>query len=103
MNRHSLRLRLVAGGFVAILMALAIAGGVLVLVFERHVARTIAQDLDVHLKQLLAGIDVDPQGKLMLAQTPVDPRFADPLSGLYWQVSDDRGQLLRSRSMWDLP
>ena len=101
MNRHSLRLRLVAGGFVAILMALAIAGGVLVLVFERHVARTIAQDLDVHLKQLLAGIDVDPQGKLMLAQTPVDPRFADPLSGLYWQVSDDRGQLLRSRSMWD--
>src|SRR5262249_54425429 len=23
------------------------------------------------------------------------------LSGLYWQVSDDRGQLLRSRSLWD--
>ena len=101
MNRHSLRLRLVVGGFVAILMALAIAGGVLVLVFERHVARTLAQDLDVHLRQLLAGIDVDPQGKLVLTQTPVDPRFADPLSGLYWQVSDDRGQLLRSRSLWD--
>ncbi len=101
MNRHSLRLRLVAGGIVAILIALVIAGGALVVVFERHVSRTLAQDLDVHLKQLLAGIDVDAQGKLVLTQTPVDPRFAEPLSGLYWQVGDDSGQLLRSRSLWD--
>lgn len=90
MNRHSLKLRLVAGGLMAILIALAIAGGALIVLFERHVSRTLAQDLDVHLKQLLAGIDVDPQGKLMLMQTPVDPRFAEPLSGLYWQVGDDR-------------
>lgn len=101
MNRHSLRLRLVAGGVVAILMALAIAGGALVVVFERHVSRTLAQDLDIHLKQLLAGIDLDAQGRLVLTQAPVDPRFAEPLSGLYWQVGDDRGQLLRSRSLWD--
>lgn len=101
MNRHSLRLRLVVGGIVAILIALVIAGGALIVVFERHVSRTLAQDLDVHLKQLLAGIDVDAQGKLVLTQTPVDPRFADPLSGLYWQVGEDRGQLLRSRSLWD--
>ncbi|QHP71298.1 HAMP domain-containing histidine kinase [Bradyrhizobium sp. LCT2] len=101
MNRHSLRLRLVAGGVIAILIALAVAGGALVVVFERHISRTLAQDLDVHLKQLLAGIDVDPQGKLVLMQTPVDPRFADALSGLYWQVGDDRGQVLRSRSLWD--
>lgn len=101
MKRPSLRLRLVAGGIVAILTALTIAGGALVVVFERHVSRTLAQDLDVHLKQLLANIDLDAQGKLVLTQTPVDPRFADPLSGLYWQVGDDRGQLLRSRSLWD--
>ena len=101
MNRHSLRLRLLAGGIVAILIALVIAGGALLVVFERHVSRTLAQDLDVHLKQLLAGIDVNAQGKLVLTQTPVDPRFAEPLSGLYWQVGDDRGQLLRSRSLWD--
>lgn len=101
MKWYSLRLRLIAGGVVAILIALTIAGGGLVLLFERHVARTLASDLDVHLKQLLAGIDVDPQGNLVLTQPPADPRFADPLSGLYWQVSDDRGQLLRSRSLWD--
>ncbi len=101
MNRQSLKLRLFAGGIVAILIALATAGGALVVLFERHVSRTLAQDLDVHLKQLLANIDVDTQGRLVLTQTPVDPRFADPLSGLYWQVGDDHGQLARSRSLWD--
>jgi signal transduction histidine kinase len=98
---YSLRLRLIAGGVVAILIALTIAGGGLVPLFERHVARTLASDLEVDLKQLLAGIDVDPQGNLVVTQPPADPRFADPLSGLYWQVSDGRRQLLRSRSLWD--
>lgn len=101
MKWYSLRLRLIAGGIVAILIALAMAGGGLVLLFERHVARTLADDLDVHLKQLLAGIDVDAQGNIVLTQPPADPRFADPLSGLYWQINDARGQLLRSRSLWD--
>jgi signal transduction histidine kinase len=96
-----LRLRLIAGGIGAILVALTIAGGGLVLLFERHVARTLASDLDVHLEQLLAGVDVDSQGNIVLTQPPVDPRFADPLSGLYWQLGDDRGLLLRSRSLWD--
>ena len=101
MSLGSLRLRLVAGGIVAILVALTIAGAGLTLLFERHVMRTIADDLDIHLKQLIAGIDIDPQGELIMSRPPADPRFADPLSGLYWQVTDDRGQLLRSRSLWD--
>ena len=101
MKWGSLRLRLVAGGIAAILVALTVAGAGLILLFERHVTRAIADDLDIHLKQLLAGVDVDPQGNLVVTRPPADPRFADPLSGLYWQVADDRGQLLRSRSLWD--
>ena len=101
MTRNSLWLRLVVGGAAAILVALTIAGIALTVLFERHVARTIAGDLDVHLRQLLAGIDVDPEGRLIVTRPPADPRFADPLSGLYWQIGDDRGQLLRSRSLWD--
>lgn len=102
MRWGSLRLRLVAGGIGAILVALTIAGAGLILLFERHVTRTMADDLDVHLNQLLAGIDVDPQGNLVVTRPPADPRFTDPLSGLYWQVADDRGQFLRSRSLWDM-
>ena len=101
MSWNSLRLRLVAGGIVAILVALTIAGVGLTVLFERHIARTIADDLDVHLKQLIAGIDVDADGRLVVARPPADPRFADPLSGLYWQVGSEDGQLLRSRSLWD--
>ena len=101
MRWGSLRLRLVAGGVVAILVALTIAGAALILLFERHVTRTIAGDLDVHLKQLVAGIDLDQSGNLVVTRPPTDPRFAEPLSGLYWQAADDRGQLLRSRSLWD--
>jgi len=102
MRWRSLRLRLAAGGIVAILLALTVAGAGLTVLFERHVTRTIADDLDVYLKQLIAGIDVDAQGQLVVNRPPADPRFADPLSGLYWQVSDDRGRLLRSRSLWDV-
>ena len=101
MTWRSLRFRLAAGGIVAIMAALFIAGLGLVYLFERHVARTIAEDLDVHLAQLLAGIDLDANGQFVLARAPADPRFANPLSGLYWQLGDDRGQLLRSRSLWD--
>ena len=41
------------------------------------------------------------RGIWCVTRPPADPRFADPLSGLYWQVGDDRGDLLRSRSLWD--
>lgn len=98
---QSLRLRLIAGGVVAILLALSLSGAGLVLLFERHVTRTIADDLNVILKQVIAVIDVDAQGQLIVTSPPAEPRFAEPLSGLYWQVADDRGELLRSRSLWD--
>lgn len=101
MTVNSLRLRLIAGGAAAIAIALTIAGIALTLLFERHVARTLAQDLAVHLNQLLAGIDVDAGGRIVLVRPPADPRFADPLSGLYWQIGDDANHLLRSRSLWD--
>ena len=39
-------------------------------------------------------------GTLIEARPPTDPRFARPLSGLYWQVETGEG-MLRSRSLWD--
>ncbi len=101
MTGHSLRLRLIAGGAAAILIALSVAGFGLTVLFERHVTRSVVDDLDVHLKQLLAGIDVDAEGRLVVPRPPADPRFSDPLSGLYWQVGNAQGELLRSRSLWD--
>lgn len=101
MSGTSLRLRLIAGGIAAIVLALAIAGAGLTILFQRHVARSIGEDLDVHLRQLLAGLDIDSNGRLVVTREPTDPRFMEALSGLYWQVEAGSDSLLRSRSLWD--
>lgn len=96
----SLRLRLVVAGAVAVLMALALAGAALVALFATHVERRAAAELTVHLDQLLAGLAPGPEGGLVVAMPPADPRFGQPYSGLYWQIEADGG-LIRSRSLWD--
>ena len=98
---RSLRFRLIAGGLAAILVALALSGAGLVYLFERHVTRTVADDLNVVVKQVIAGVEVDAEGRVTFASPPGDPRFAEPLSGLYWQISSPDAETLRSRSLWD--
>ncbi|WP_306029238.1 HAMP domain-containing sensor histidine kinase [Stappia sp. MMSF_3263] len=100
MRHGSLRLRLLLAGAVSILLALALSAAGLVLLFERHVERRIDQELSVHLDQLIAGLDRPGGGALDVARPPGDPRFALPLSGLYWRVEQE-GLVLRSRSLWD--
>jgi signal transduction histidine kinase len=101
MRAGSLRLRLAAGAAAAIVLALIVAGFGLTFLFERVADRAMMGDLEVSLRQLGAGIEIDDSGRLTVSRPPVDPRFADPLSGLYWQVKDDRDGLVRSRSLWD--
>jgi hypothetical protein len=85
--RHgSLRLRLLLAGAISILLALALSAAGLVLLFERHVDRRIDQELSVHLDQLIAGLERPGGDALDVARPPGDPRFALPLSGLYWRV-----------------
>jgi len=100
MNRGSLRLRLFLAGAVSILAALGLSALGLPLLFERHVERRVVAELSVDLDQVVAGLDVDAAGALVLPRAPVDPRFARPFSGLYWQL-EASDQILRSRSLWD--
>lgn len=100
MTRGSLRLRLLLAGAVSVLAALTLSAVGLTLLFERHVERRVAAELAVYLDQILAGLDRTPDGDLVVATPPGDPRFEQPLSGLYWQV--EAGYVvLRSRSLWD--
>ncbi|MFA5952646.1 MAG: HAMP domain-containing sensor histidine kinase [Hyphomicrobium sp.] len=101
MTSGSLRLRLLAGGAVAIISALFIAGLGLTLLFERHLMRSLINDLESDLRLVLAAIEIDPAGHPRLRREPPDPRFAEPLSGLYWQISSTATGLTRSRSLWD--
>jgi len=100
MRRLSLRLRLVVAGAAAVTVAIAIASLGLAALFSAHVERRAVAELSVQLDQVLAGMERDSVGQLLLATTPADPRFQRPYGGLYWQIAAE-GRLLRSRSLWD--
>lgn len=107
MTRRSLRVRLWIAAALSIGVALIIAGFGLVALFERHVERRIGDELSSRLNQLADALVVDANGNLVVDPAPSDPRFRQPLSGLYWQIdrtgdgAQRRAGLLRSRSLWD--
>jgi signal transduction histidine kinase len=99
---RSLRLRLLLLGGVTIGLALIIAGLGIAGLFERHVERRAVAELDTYLRQISAGVTFEAMGAIAFKRTLPDPRFGEPLSGLYWQIEDEtQKQLLRSRSLWD--
>jgi len=101
-TRGSLRLRLLAAGAASILIALALAGLGLTLLFERHVERRVVVELELDLRQLIGHLGRGENGALLLERPLADPRFEEPLSGLYWQTTEvPGGTVLRSRSLWD--
>ncbi len=102
MNHGSLRMRLLLGGAASILAALILSALGLMLLFERHVERRVEAELGVHLDQIVASLDHGTGGSLIIKRPPADPRFAIPLSGLYWQLNADSNTILRSRSLWDV-
>jgi signal transduction histidine kinase len=102
MSGRSLRQRLWIAAALSIALALSIAAIGLITLFERHVERRIGEELRAQLNQLAAVIAVGPDDTITLEREPTDPRFATPLSGLYWQIDAvDQAGLLRSRSLWD--
>lgn len=102
MTQRSLRFRLFVAALVSVTAALLIAGMSLVLMFERHVERRIGSELETYLNQITASVGVTNNGRIAFSQDLADPRFTQPLSGLYWQIQDEAPPtLLRSRSLWD--
>ena len=102
MKPRSLRVRLLLAALISVSAALLITGLSLVVMFENHVERRIGLELETYLNQISANIEVAENGRIRFEQSLADPRFNQPLSGLYWQIQDEvRPTLLRSRSLWD--
>jgi signal transduction histidine kinase len=87
-------------GAVSVVVALTLSALGLTLLFEGHVERRVVAELGTHLDQIVAGLDRGTDGVPSLSKEPADPRFAQPLSGLYWQFQVDE-TVRRSRSLWD--
>jgi signal transduction histidine kinase len=105
---RSLRWRLLAATFVAVSVAVVMAGWVLSGLFREHVTRQFAAALTAELDQVTARFEPDAQGQPRLDPAGLsDPRWTRPYSGLYWQVDQTGGTaaprrgVLRSRSLWD--
>ena len=98
----SIRLRLFLFALAGIAVALAVTGLGLTALFGRHVERRLGQELDAQVAQIAGNLRIAADGGLSIAREPADPRFSQPLAGLYWQVTDEKtGVLTRSRSLWD--
>lgn len=101
----SLRLRLLAGTLAWMLLSIALAGWALRALFQDHITQQLQAQLVVQLDQLSAAVDWTPQGGASAAPLAADPRLAQPLSGLYWQIdrlgANPQAALARSRSLWD--
>ncbi|PWS38535.1 sensor histidine kinase [Falsiroseomonas bella] len=85
----------------AVAVGLAVQG-----LFERHVEREMLAELDADLRFLGRNLAMQDGAATIRVQPLPDPRFQEPLSGLYWQVRDDAtGALLRSPSLggWEFP
>ncbi|MCU0881205.1 MAG: HAMP domain-containing histidine kinase [Hyphomonadaceae bacterium] len=104
----SLRLRLLLVGLFAAVTIPAFAAVGLRAAFEHHVTATHVGELEADLRYLTRSLRVEDGTVALAPVTLPDPRFSEPLSGLYWQIVDDAtGANTRSGSlmtfMIDLP
>ena len=105
MRTGSLRLRLLAGTLAWMLLAIALVGWGLRTLFQDHVTQQLQAQQVMQLDHLRASVDWEPPGRVSVSAMAADPRLAQPLSGLYWQI-DRQGTapqagVARSRSLWD--
>ncbi|MEO3691746.1 sensor histidine kinase [Roseateles paludis] len=103
---RSLRRRLLVVTLLTAGLTLVASGLLLSALFREHVRQQFIERLTADLDQVLARLEVDPQGLPSVDAAKLsDPRWTRPHSGLYWQVdgagADGKPGLLRSRSLWD--
>ncbi|MFN4221059.1 MULTISPECIES: HAMP domain-containing sensor histidine kinase [Novosphingobium] len=67
--------------------------------FTGHVESQYHEELEVHVRELGGLTSLDAQGRPHLARPLSDPRYAEPLSGFYWQITRPGFGTLKSPSM----
>lgn len=101
MRHRSLRFRLILAASVLTAAAIVLAGLLIAGLLRQFVERQYDSAMAATMISVMAASEVTETGALAVSQVPVDPRFDQPLSGWYWQISDPQRVLLRSRSLWD--
>jgi signal transduction histidine kinase len=96
----SMRARFAVVAVATVLVAVTALGAAVQGLFERHVEREVLAELDADLRFLARSLVVENDVAALRVEPLPDPRFQEPLSGLYWQVRSDRtGEVIRSPSL----
>lgn len=95
----SLRLRFVLAVSLWVLLGTAAIWLSAARVFEEHVRQSYHEELEVHVRELARLTRIGPDGQLELTRPLSDPRYEEPLSGFYWQVTAHGKRPLLSASM----
>ncbi|MEP3071206.1 sensor histidine kinase [Maricaulis sp.] len=106
-RRSSLAFRLFAGAAAWALVLLLLGAIALTTLYQRSILRTLDDRLTGVAGALVAAVEIDETGEVLLARRPSDPAYGRVFSGRYWQIVDDDGSadggevLAVSRSLWD--
>lgn len=84
-----------------ITMLLGVGGLTLVRVLDDTLTATFDEQLANNLNAMINAAELDEVGDVRLLRPLGDQRFAEPYSGLYWQVSGGGHAPFPSRSLWD--
>jgi len=98
-NSLTLRLILAAGLWTA--FALVLVGFALSFLFRQTVERSFDARLNVLLESLIVSAEYDRKQGVYLSGPLAEPRFEQPYSGWYWQITPRKGTVMISRSLWD--
>src|SRR5690554_2269266 len=102
LRRWPVAVRMLVSALVLVLVILPLAGALLAWNFRQTVSQSFDERLMSFLNVVIAGIEFDPQtGDLTPGSQLGDPRFERVYSGWYWQVNDNGGRVITSRSLWD--
>ncbi len=102
MKSGSLGLRLILLACASISISLVAAGFMLSGLFHQYFEERLYRELENQLNQLTANLALGENDSIVVGELP-DPRFRLPFSGLYWQVIEQDGDSVFSRSLWGEP
>lgn len=95
----SLRLRFLLAVSLWVMLGITAIWFSAVGIFSKHVEQSYHEELEVHVRELGGLTEIAPDGAIVLTRPLSDPRYAEPLSGFYWQVTAAGRASLRSQSM----
>lgn len=95
----SLRLRFLLAIMLWVMLGIGAIWWSATSVFKAHVTQSYHEELDVHVRELDRLTHVSKDGQPELTRPLSDPRYEEPLSGFYWQITSPGTRTLRSPSL----